>query len=181
QLQEINKDLDLKVKDRTRQLEEQHHVVKEAQEALLRTTRLASAGEIAGKAAHEVLNPLTSLLTRVGIMERKIKNEMVPQLSVLKEIKQAWDKDYQAGGFEKMLQVWQGASTVNAGQTLWQEDLSNIEGVAGTLKEQLLTLSGDSEFLAREGPRINKIINGMRKLSVVHSDKKKHSAHELLK
>src|SRR6185312_3719778 len=93
QLQEINRDLDLKVKDRTRQLEEQHHVVKEAQEALLRTTRLASAGEIAGKAAHEVLNPLTSLLTRVGIMERKIKNEMVPQLSVLKEIKQAWDKD----------------------------------------------------------------------------------------
>src|SRR6185312_2319097 len=55
------------------------------------------------------------------------------------------------------------------------------EGVAGTLKEQLLTLSGDSEFLAREGARINKIINGMRKLSVVHSDKKKHSAHELLK
>lgn len=181
QLEEINKDLDLKVKDRTRQLEEQHHVVKEAQEALLRTTRLASAGEIAGKAAHEVLNPLTSLLTRVGIMERKIKNEMVPQLAVLKEIKQAWDKDYQAGGFEKMLQVWQGASTVNAGQTLWQEDLSNIEGVAGSLQQQLTTLSQDSEFLAREGARINKIINGMRKLSIVRSDKKKHSAHELLK
>jgi signal transduction histidine kinase len=181
QLEEINRDLDLKVKDRTRQLEEQNRVVKEAQEALLRTTRLASAGEIAGKAAHEVLNPLTSLLTRVGIMERKIKNEMLPSLGLLKEIKQAWDKDYREGGFEKMLQIWKGPSTVNAGQTLWDEDLGNIEAVAGGLEQQLSALSGDSEFLAREGARINKIINGMRKLSIVRSDKKKHSAHELLK
>jgi signal transduction histidine kinase len=181
QLEEINRDLDLKVKERTRQLEEQNHVVKEAQEALLRTTRLASAGEIAGKAAHEVLNPLTSLLTRVGIMERKIRNEMVPQLGLLKEIKTSWDKDYQAGGFEKMLEIWNGPSSVNQGQTLWQEDLANIDGVATSLNEQLTALSHDSEFLAKEGARINKIINGMRKLSVVRSDKKKHSAHELLK
>ena len=65
QLEEINRDLEQKVKDRTAKLEEQNRAVKQAQEALLRTTRLASVGEIAGRAAHEILNPLTSIMTRI--------------------------------------------------------------------------------------------------------------------
>lgn len=181
QLEEINRDLDQKVKDRTRQLEEQNHAVKEAQEALLRTTRLASAGEIAGRTAHEVLNPLTSLLTRVGIMERKIKADMVPQTGLIKEIKDAWDKDFKLGGFPKLTEVWQSASTVNPSQTLWQEDMENMEAISAGLGKGLEGLRQDSEFLLKEGARINKIINAMRKLSAIRSDNKKQSVHEMLK
>lgn len=181
QLEEVNRDLDQKVKDRTRQLEEQNHAVKEAQEALIRTTRLASAGEIAGRAAHEVLNPLTSILTRVGIMERKIRNEMVPQVGLVQEIKNAWVKDLDTGGFDLLVSNWKEPSKISAGQNLWQEDMENIQGVSQTLLTQLDGLTEDGRFLAKEGARINKIINGMRKLSIVRSDKKKHSAHDLLK
>lgn len=181
QLEDINRDLDAKVKDRTRQLEEQNHKVKEAQEALIRTTRLASAGEIAGRAAHEVLNPLTSLLTRVGIMERKIKTEMNPQLQVLGDISGAWSKDYEEGGFEKLVENWKQPSQVQTGWSLWQEDLENIHGVRQGLGTHFENLRADTQFLINEGNRINKIINGMRKLSNIRSDKRKHSAHEILK
>ena len=181
ELEEVNRDLDQKVKDRTLQLEEQNRAVKEAQEALIRTTRLASAGEIAGRAAHEVLNPLTSLLTRVGIMERKIKGEMQPQLQVLTDISQAWDQDYKEGGFEKLVATWKQPSTVQAEATLWTEDMENIHALENNFGTQFSALHVDTQFLAKEGARINKIINGMRKLSNIRSDKRKHSAHEILK
>jgi signal transduction histidine kinase len=181
QLEDINRDLDQKVKERTLQLEEQNYKVKEAQEALIRTTRLASAGEIAGRAAHEVLNPLTSLLTRVGIMERKIKSEMTPQLEVLGDISQAWDKDFTEGGFEKLVASWKTPSQVNPQWNLWKEDLDNLSGLKAGLQGQLSHLQTDTQFLLKEGARINKIINGMRKLSVLRSDKRNYSAHEILK
>lgn len=181
QLEEINRDLDQKVKERTRQLEEQNHKVKEAQEALIRTTRLASAGEIAGRAAHEVLNPLTSLLTRVGIMNRKIKSEMSPQLQVLGDISGAWEKDFSEGGFEKLIENWKQPSTVNPEWSLWKEDLENIHGLEEGLKGQFNALDTDTQFLLKEGARINKIIDGMRKLSNIRSDKRNVSGHEVLK
>ncbi len=181
ELQEINRDLDQKVKERTLQLEEQNHKVKEAQEALIRTTRLASAGEIAGRAAHEVLNPLTSLLTRVGSMERKIKAEMTPQLQVLGDISSAWEKEFSEGGFEKLVESWKTPSQVDPKSNLWKEDLDNLTGLRTGLDTQLSHLQNDTQFLLKEGARINKIINGMRKLSVLRSDKRNHSAHEILK
>jgi signal transduction histidine kinase len=181
QLEEINRDLDQKVKDRTQELEQQNHKVKEAQEALIRTTRLASAGEIAGRAAHEVLNPLTSLLTRVGIMERKIKSEIAPQVQVLGDISQAWEKDFEKGGFDHLVQVWKQPSQVNPEWNMWKEDLDNIHGLETGLNSQFSALQTDTQFLIREGARINKIINGMRKLSNIRSDKRNHSAHEILK
>jgi signal transduction histidine kinase len=181
QLEDINRDLDQKVKDRTQQLEEQNHAVKEAQEALIRTTRLASAGEIAGRAAHEVLNPLTSLLTRVGIMERKIKSEMQPQVQILGDISQAWQNDFNEGGFEKLVSNWKQASQVNPQWSLWQEDLENIVGLKTGFETQFSALHVDTQFLLKEGARINKIINGMRKLSNIRSDKRNHSMHEILK
>lgn len=181
QLEQINRELDQKVKDRTKELEIQNHKVKEAQEALLRTTRLASAGEIAGRAAHEVLNPLTSLLTRVGIMDRKIKGDVKPQVAMLTDIQGAWSQDFAAGGFDKLVQVWKQPSQVQPDQTMWQEDLENIEAVGKNLNQQISTLHKDTEFLAQEGARINKIINGMRKLSVTSADQKDLSVHEILK
>ncbi|PIS11754.1 MAG: hypothetical protein COT73_02310 [Bdellovibrio sp. CG10_big_fil_rev_8_21_14_0_10_47_8] len=179
-LEEINRDLDQKVKDRTQQLEEQNRAVKEAQEALLRTTRLASIGEVAGRAAHEVLNPLTSLMTRLGIMERKMQKELTPQLQVLGDMHSAWDKDYQEGGFDQLVQVWKKPSEIQPQLNLWQEDLGNLQSIQQGIGGQLKTFLQDTEFLKREGTRINKIINSMRKLTVTKSDKTKQSVHHLL-
>jgi signal transduction histidine kinase len=179
-LEETNRDLDQKVKDRTRELEIQNRKVKEVQETLLRTTRLASAGEIAGRTAHELLNPLTSLLTRVGVINRKLRDELNSKLEVLGDIYRAWEIDFKEGGFNKLLQVWQQKSEVNPEWTLWQEDLSNATGIQQEMSATVTTLESDTVFIQNEGGRIDRIINGMRKLSSIRSDIQEHSVHNIL-
>lgn len=181
QLEEINRDLEKKVLDRTKKLEEQNRAVKEAQEALLRTTRLASVGEIAGRAAHEVLNPLTNLINRVRKVQENLKGRLSEETTTLSEITSAWSDDYQNGGLEKLVSGWQSPSDVNKDQSLWEEDLNNIQQIKNNWSSSITELMADTDFLLSEGQRINKIVSTMRSLSVVKSNRKSHSIHDLLK
>ncbi len=180
ELEEINRALDSKVKERTLQLKIQNQAVKEAQEALLKTTRLASAGEIAGRAAHEVLNPLTGIMTRLSSIEKKVQSQIAPQVNLMKDIFQSWKADHATGGFEQLLSAWQQESTVDTKMTLWQEDMHNMTQVHQSFEELLITMDSDTKFLLQESRRINKIINGMRTLSRLHSDVKTYSVKKLL-
>lgn len=180
ELQEINRELDQKVKDRTRQLEVQNQAVKEAQEALLKTTRLASAGEIAGRAAHEVLNPLTGILTRLSQIEKKAQTQFEPQISLMKDIFHGWKSDHTRGGFEALVLAWKQPSQVDKKQTLWQEDMTNLDSLQDSFSSLLKSMEDDTQFLLQESRRINKIISGMRKLSSLNSDIKTYSVRKLL-
>ncbi|MGE0527137.1 MAG: HAMP domain-containing protein, partial [Bdellovibrionales bacterium] len=135
-LEEMNRELDQKVKERTEQLEIQNQKVKDVQETLLRTTRLASVGEIAGRTAHEVLNPLTILLTRTNLMQKRVTPKPGSSLSLMEEIRQGWIKDLSEGGFEKLISNWRSESRVLPGKTLLQEDLENMERVTHDLEAQ---------------------------------------------
>lgn len=181
ELEKMNKELDVKVQERTKELEQTNQKIKEVQEALIRTTRLASAGEIAGRTAHEVLNPLTALLTRMGLMEKKIQNELHPQSEFLRNLTHAWKSDFEKGGFAHLVQQWGMPSQVRSNSNLFQEDLGNLDQIGSGLKKSFDELQSDSQFVISEGARINKIINSMRKMSISHSDKKDVSTHELLK
>jgi signal transduction histidine kinase len=176
ELEKMNRELDLKVQERTHQLEVQNAKVKEAQEALLRTTRLASVGEIAGRTAHEVLNPLTSLLTRAGLMQKRAANEYRNQLELLEEISRAWNEDFENGGIES----WKQVSKIDPKKSLFQEDLSNLQAIADELKKESKVIEGDTEFIKVEGNRISKIIHSMRRLGHVKAEASKHSLHAIL-
>lgn len=180
QLEEINRDLEKKVKDRTRQLEEQNQAVKAAQEALLRTTRLAAVGETAGRAAHEVLNPLTNILTRLQKVKNKFEQKSSEGKELLKEIQSAWREDFQRGGFEGLVDQWKKPSDVSSDLTLWQEDMQNLEYVYNTWCEEQEELLKDADFLVSESQRINKIVSSMRSLSQVRGNRERQSAHQLL-
>lgn len=180
QLEEINRDLEQKVADRTRKLEEQNRAVKEAQEALLRTTRLASVGEIAGRAAHEVLNPLTGILTRLEKVQRRLTDSILSETQLLNQIREAWEKDYTDGGFEKLLSVWKSKSQINPDQTLWDEDLHNIKNTSDSLEKETHHLVEDAKFLVSESQRINRIVGQMRSLSHTKREQREESAHHLL-
>ena len=180
ELQEINHELENKVKDRTRQLEQQNQAVKSAQEALLRSTRLAAVGEIAGRAAHEVLNPLTSLLTRVQRVKKKLNEGCASDLQMLDQFRVDWSRDFDEGGFARLVQTWQQPSKVQAGWTLWQEDIDNLRQMQETFRGLLANLATDAEFVIREGERINRIVQNMRSLSHVHRVPVIKSCHELL-
>jgi signal transduction histidine kinase len=179
-LEKINRELESKVLDRTRKLEEQNRAVKEAQEALLRTTRLASVGEIAGRAAHEVLNPLTSMMARVSKIQKRLNEEIVGQKNLITEIIGAWNKESSALGEVKFLETLKSASSLNPQVTLLHEDLSNINEVLKNWDADLSTLDGDTKFLLSQASRIEKILGQMRSLSVVSTVKNNLKASHII-
>jgi len=181
QLEEINRDLEKKVLDRTQKLAEQNRAIKETQEALIRTSRLAAIGEIAGNAAHEVLNPLTSLLTRVKKVQNRFGKEARRDTTVLREIWSAWSTDYTKGGFETLITNWKAPSTIDPSKSLWEEDIQNVKSVVAQWESEIVVLLQDTDFVINEAQRINKIVSGMRTLSTVRTELKEHSAHQLLK
>lgn len=181
QLETMNRELDLKVKERTAQLEEQNRKVKEMQETLIRTTQLASIGEVAGRTAHEVLNPLTILLTRLGLMQKRAAKSQSDSLGLLHEIQTAWRDDYKNGGFEKLVKKWQAASELHPDKNLFQEDLENVEKVSTELNEQTQNFSRDISFVRDQGERIGKIVNAMRTLGQGKTELQVQSVHAVLK
>lgn len=180
QLEEVNRDLEKKVQDRTRRLEEQNRAVKEAQEALLHTTRLASVGEIAGRAAHEVLNPLTSILTRLDKVQRRLQEGIKSETVLLRQLRDNWSKDFVEGGFEKLITIWKTKSELNPKMSLWDEDLNVLKDISSTIDKDVESLVDDSRFLVSEGQRINRIVSQMRSLSHVKRNQASVSVHSML-
>jgi signal transduction histidine kinase len=180
QLEEINRELENKVKDRTKKLEEQNHAVKEAQEALLRTTRLASVGEIAGRTAHEVLNPLTSLMARIQKVQKRLNDEITSNKNLLSDIFTAWKTDFDEKGFGGLVKALEQPSKVKPGFNLLQEDLSNFNEILATWDKDLATLDADTQFLMQQAIRIEKILRQMRSLSVVSAQRSKMKIQPLI-
>ncbi len=74
-LEELNRSLDAKVDERTAALSKALAELQAAQDALIRTERLASIGGLAGGVAHEINNPTGVILTRAGFLLRVAKEE----------------------------------------------------------------------------------------------------------
>ena len=181
ELEEVNRGLETKVKERTHELEIQNQAVKRAQEALLRTTRLATVGEIAGQAAHEVLNPLTSMVSRLQRVKERVVSKSEQETQLLEEIRSAWDQDFQNGGFEGLVSQWQKPSEMDSSKTLWQEDLTNLTEIRNNLRSEIQQLSEDMDFILREGQRINRIVQSMRSMNTVKAELRDHSLVDLIK
>jgi signal transduction histidine kinase len=180
QIQEYSRDLEKKVAERTVQLEEQNVAIKEAQEALIRTTRLASVGEVAGRAAHEVLNPLTSILTRLEKLQNQVKTEESDDLSLFSEIISAWQKSLSEGGQAALMQALSAPSQAKSGKSLLEEDIENLGALASDFSKRQNNRQADFDFLTKESQRITKIVNGMRQLTRVSGNRKTVSANQTL-
>jgi signal transduction histidine kinase len=175
QLEEYSRDLEKKVADRTL-------AMREAQDALIRTTRLASVGEVAGRAAHEVLNPLTNISTRL----EKIRNQGTTQegqdLALFGQIIEAWEKELKAAGAsgEAFWKSLSGPSQAFAGKTLLEEDVENLAAIRRDLSARREELRASVEFLLKESDRISKIVNGMRQLTRVGATRKLLGVHAIV-
>lgn len=78
-LEELNRSLDAKVEERTLELSKAVADLKAAQEALIRTERLASVGGLAGGVAHEINNPTGVIITRSDFLLRIAKEEKLSE------------------------------------------------------------------------------------------------------
>jgi signal transduction histidine kinase len=168
ELEVANFDLEQKVLERTRELESRNVDIRKQQEVLLRATRLAAVGEIAGQAAHEVLNPLTAMTSRLESLDQKIREfteETSAPIPSLKTILDAWQKDYEREGFDGWLRAVRGPSQVLPEKTLFDEDLYNLAIIWAQLFHHHTTLRDDLALLLSESHRIARIVDGMRGLS----------------
>ena len=69
QLEEYTEHLEEKVKERTREL-------KEAQEQLVKSERLAAIGELAAMIGHDLRNPLTGIVGATYYLKRRLESKM---------------------------------------------------------------------------------------------------------
>src|SRR5690606_28784537 len=113
----------------------------------------AAIGEVAGQAAHEVLNPLTSIVTRLRKLKSRVAEDRTRELQVLFDIQSGWEKDFTDGGFDKLVDMWKTESTVKSGTTIWDEDLGNLRAIGEKVKSEFTTLIEDTEFLIQETER----------------------------
>ncbi|MCC7441821.1 MAG: HAMP domain-containing protein [Bdellovibrionales bacterium] len=168
-------ELEQKVKERTAELETQKKKAAEANEALVRTTRLASLGEMAGMTAHEVLNPVNNLGIRVEKMKGSALKVEPEEFALLSEIVAAWEEAYKNGGWDAFASAVR--KPAQGGEPMIEEDLKNLAGIARDHATRLKQREGDFSFLSQEIGRIAKIVNNMRSLSRVNVERKALDVH----
>lgn len=164
------RELEDKVRERTRELAN-------AQEALVRTTRLASLGELAGAAAHEVLNPVNNLNIRLEKMRTLGDAAQRRDAELMGEIVEGWQKAFRDGGWSKLQATLSEKPTASAHATLLEEDLHHLADVARVQNERLLQIEQDYQFLQGEVARVTKIVNNMRALARVGGTRKPTDVH----
>jgi signal transduction histidine kinase len=171
-IEKYNRELEDKVALRTKQLSETNATIKAVQEKLVQTSQLAAVGEVAGRTAHELLNPLTAILSRIersrNTVNKKDEKESIP--SQMFEILNAWKDEYSKGGFAGLTNSLGVASTVSPGKTLLDEDLTNLSQLAKFWQNEATIVSDDLDFVRDQAERIHRIVDKMREL-IRSSDK----------
>ncbi len=183
QLEDYSRSLEAKVQERTSELESKNVAIREQQDVLVRTTRLAAVGEIAGQAAHEVLNPLTGMIARLEGMSGRLRQFYGAReggVDMLKIIARGWTSDIEAKGLQGWLQTQSGPSRVFPGKTLAEEDLANLARVSVQFDNFGAVLLDDLKLLLDEAFRISRIVDSMRGLSRISSDRGRVNVGELM-
>ena len=182
-LEEYNRKLELKVQERTQELESKNVAIRQQQEVLLKTTRLAAVGEIAGQAAHEVLNPLTAMVSRLESLSQRLthfaqaKEAPIP---VFEAITQSWEKDLTAHGLDGWIRELRRPSPAIAGKSMAEEDLGNFRLIIAEFKKFTEQLGSDLKLLLSESHRISRIVDGMRGLSRAAKIKRRTDITQLI-
>ncbi len=177
ELEAQQSELERKVKERTAALEAQKKQLAEVQDAMLKSTRLASVGELAGATAHEVLNPLNNMNIRIDRIRNQISQVEMTDSELLTQIIHAWKKSYEAGGLEALQKEFQKKSETETGKSMFDEDLTNLESISLDVHRRLLERNKDMDFLSEQMSRITRILNGMRSLSRVGGERRPVEIH----
>jgi PAS domain S-box-containing protein len=139
--------------------------LKKAQEDLMLSTRLAAVGEMSGSVAHEVLNPLTSVLGRCEVMIREVEREAASDAGALGAIVRGWGEARAGGGAEGLLRDLTREVPGAPGRTILDDDLEVLRALADDLKAEREGRRQHLEFMITNLLRITRIVEELRGLS----------------
>ncbi|MFN7972143.1 MAG: GAF domain-containing protein [Acidobacteriota bacterium] len=125
---------------------------------LMHATRLAALGEMSGRVAHEVLNPITGILARVQTDLRKMPSTERSGLALLGRILERWQDAFHKGTFIKTLEEEMQKKGGERYLTLMAEILTSTLAGQNELREDLA-------FVERHALRIVKIVDSLRGLA----------------
>lgn len=145
------------------QLQLKNKQLNETQGELLKTEKMAAIGEMAGRIAHEVLNPITSVMIRIELnLKEEDKSESIA--SIFQEIIQDWEKKFNQGILENSLKRMDES---NNQKSFGELDFEILFGTIKKLHEKEKKYKKDLQFLSIQFQRIVKIIDSLRGLSRV--------------
>ncbi len=143
----------------------------QAAEALRRAEKLAVVGEVAGRVAHELLNPITAVLSRTQA-EMDYLNVGLRASRAMKEIIADWKDNLKAG---KLSEYLHQRSPGKADTAYAEEDLVVLSQALQKNSEGLNRSESFLCFLEHQIGRVVKIIEGLR--SMASSRKEKEELH----
>jgi two-component system, OmpR family, phosphate regulon sensor histidine kinase PhoR len=180
-IERYNRELEEKVALRTQQLHDTNAAIKEVQEQLLKSTHLAAVGEVAGKTAHEVLNPLTAIASRIERTRTDVQKRHAVLPQQFREILSAWETEYRKGGLDQLLHSLKVPSSVTPSLMLFEEDLENLKSLCDLWVKEQQEVTTNLEFVQRESERIHRILDRMRQLVRASDFKEDVPCHEVLR
>lgn len=127
ELNRAAQDLEVKVKDRTKQLEIAH-------QKLLQSDRLASLGQLSATVAHEINNPISGVLNLAMLLDRVLKDDGIPKERV------AEFKKYLGQIINETTRVGRIVSDLLAFSRRSKPQSTNVD-LNGVIKNTLLILS----------------------------------------
>jgi len=155
--------------------------LKKNRENLSKAERLAFVGETSGRVAHEVLNPITSVYSRV---ENNLNQwqEFNKAVSGTREIISDWQNEYHSGSLMEYLNRMD-----NDGGSFGDEDFALLNSlVSDTVKFQE-ERENDLKFILKQIQRVIRIVNNLRELAMTQRSittftisKAIHEAYEAL-
>jgi len=81
-LRKFNENLEKKVEERTLELQKTNEQLRNTQNALIRTEKIAAVGQIAAGVTHEIKNPLNSLSINTQMLMRELSDKLGSESSV---------------------------------------------------------------------------------------------------
>ncbi len=126
--------------------------LRDTQEELLKTEKMAVVGQMSGMVAHEVLNPISAVKVRVDLALPKAQ-ELAKVIEVLGRIINDWRTEEKNGTF---------ASYFAASG---KKDLAILAKISETMVKRQIDRISDLEFLDRQILRVIKIIDNLREMS----------------
>ncbi len=169
-------ELNIRVNEKTAALEVEKRLTSEAQQTLLKTTRLATLGEMAGVTAHEVLNPLNNMNIRIERFRGQTLALRKSDVQLMQQILKGWKESYDSGGMTKFSEEL--GKTVESGKQLLVEDLENLVGIGVDMEKTFETFREDMDFFGTQIQRVTRILNNMRSLSRVGGERRPLDVHK---